>query len=309
MNIQAIKSYLLTLQQQICDALADVDGKAFLTDDWSREKSAAGISGTGITRVLENGNVIERGGVNFSHVFGDHLPQAATAKRQELAGRHFQALGLSLVIHPRNPMAPTTHMNIRFFVAEKEGCEPVWWFGGGFDLTPYYGFDEDCIAWHQTAKAACDPFGKAIYPEFKQWCDDYFFLKHRNEPRGIGGIFFDDLNRWDFSTCFAFMQSVGNHFLKAYLPILTSRKELSYTEAQREFQLFRRSRYVEFNLLQDRGTIFGIQSQGRTESILVSMPPLAAWHYNYYPKPDSAENKLYNHFLIPQDWATIKGKP
>lgn len=254
------------------------------------------------SRVLENGAVIEKGGVNFSHVFGDQLPPSATAARPELAGRSFQAMGVSLVIHPKNPYAPTSHANVRFFVAEKDGEDPMWWFGGGFDLTPYYGFEEDVVHWHQTARDACEPFGNEIYPEFKTWCDDYFYLKHRDEPRGVGGLFFDDLNRFDFDTSFALMRSVGDAYVPAYQPILARRKDHDYGERERQFQLYRRGRYVEFNLVYDRGTIFGLQSGGRTESILMSLPPLVRWDYDYHPEPDSAEIELYQKFLIHREW-------
>jgi coproporphyrinogen III oxidase len=252
--------------------------------------------------VLQQGNVFEQAGVNFSHVTGRQLPGSATAHRPELAGRAFEAMGLSLVIHPRNPYVPTSHANVRFFIAEKPGQAPVWWFGGGFDLTPYYGFDQDCRHWHQTAKAACDPFGEGIYAQYKAWCDDYFFLKHRQEPRGIGGLFFDDLNEWGFDRCFAFMQSVGDHYLPAYMPIVQRRKKTGYGERQRNFQLYRRGRYVEFNLVYDRGTLFGLQSGGRTESILMSLPPLVRWQYNWRPTAGSEEARFYEKYLKPRDW-------
>ncbi|EDX90456.1 oxygen-dependent coproporphyrinogen oxidase [Alcanivorax sp. VBW004] len=297
-SLQAVKDYLLDLQDRICDALGAEDGSAtFREDSWEREQGGGGRS-----RVLENGAVIEKGGVNFSHVFGDQLPPSATAARPELAGRSFQAMGVSLVIHPKNPYAPTSHANVRFFVAEKDGEDPVWWFGGGFDLTPYYGFEEDVVHWHQTARDACEPFGNEIYPEFKTWCDDYFYLKHRDEPRGVGGLFFDDLNRFDFDTSFALMRSVGDAYVPAYQPILARRKDHDYGERERQFQLYRRGRYVEFNLVYDRGTIFGLQSGGRTESILMSLPPLVRWDYDYHPEPDSAEIELYQKFLIHREW-------
>ena len=300
-DIEAVKHYLLTLQDNICQQLeAEDGGAAFVEEVWERPSG-----GGGRTRVLSNGQVFEQGGVNFSHVFGDTLPPSATAQRPELAGRSFQAMGVSLVIHPHNPMIPTSHANVRFFVAEKAGEEPVWWFGGGFDLTPYYGFEEDCVQWHQTAKAACDPFGAQVYPRFKQWCDDYFFLKHRNEPRGVGGLFFDDLNEWGFARTFAFMQSVGDHYIQAYRPIVQKRKPLPFTETQRDFQLYRRGRYVEFNLVYDRGTLFGLQSGGRTESILMSLPPLVKWRYNWHPEAGSEEAKLYTDFLRPRDWLKL----
>lgn len=297
-SLQAVKDYLLDLQDRICDALGAEDGSAtFREDSWEREQGGGGRS-----RVLENGVVIEKGGVNFSHVFGDQLPPSATAARPELAGRSFQAMGVSLVIHPKNPYAPTSHANVRFFVAEKDGEDPVWWFGGGFDLTPYYGFEEDVVHWHQTARDACEPFGNEIYPEFKTWCDDYFYLKHRDEPRGVGGLFFDDLNRFDFDTSFALMRSVGDAYVPAYQPILARRKGHDYGERERQFQLYRRGRYVEFNLVYDRGTIFGLQSGGRTESILMSLPPLVRWDYDYHPEPGSAEIELYQKFLIHREW-------
>jgi coproporphyrinogen III oxidase len=245
--------------------------------------------------------------VNFSHVFGSTLPPSATAARPELAGRSFQAMGVSLVIHPNNPLVPTSHANVRFFIAEHPTEAPVWWFGGGFDLTPYYGFEEDCVAWHQTAKAACDPFGADVYPKYKRWCDDYFFLKHRNEPRGIGGLFFDDLNEWGFEQTFAFMRSVGDSYIQAYRPIVQKRKDLAFNEAQRDFQLYRRGRYVEFNLVYDRGTLFGLQSGGRTESILMSLPPLVKWRYDWHPAPGSDEARLYSEFLKPRDWLGLGG--
>lgn len=296
-NRPAIKTYLLNLQDTICSILEREDGNKFTEDNWQRPGG-----GGGRTRVLENGNVVERGGVNFSHVYGENLPPSATTQRPELAGRTFEALGVSLVIHPKNPYIPTTHLNVRFFCAEKKNAEPVWWFGGGFDLTPYYGFVEDCVHWHKTAKAACDLFGADIYSKYKKWCDEYFYLKHRQEARGIGGIFFDDLNEWDFDRCFSFMQSVGDHFLLAYLPILQKRKNTSYGERERKFQLYRRGRYVEFNLVYDRGTLFGLQSGGRTESILMSMPPEVSWCYNWLPKKDTKEAELYEKFLPVQEW-------
>ena len=300
-DIDSIKQYLLSLQDQISTALLQIDGKLELREDeWQREGG-----GGGRTRVMNGGEIFEQGGINFSHVFGDKLPPSATASRPELAGRSFQALGDSLVIHPLNPYVPTTHMNIRFFVAEKEGEEPIWWFGGGFDLTPYYGFKEDARFWHETAKAACTGFGEDKYEKYKKWCDDYFYLKHRQEPRGIGGLFYDDLNEQGFEHCFNFMQSVGDHFLKAYLPIVEKRKDTGYGERERQFQLYRRGRYVEFNLVYDRGTLFGLQSGGRTESILMSLPPLVRWQYDYQPEAGSAEAELYDFFLKPQDWLTV----
>jgi coproporphyrinogen III oxidase len=301
-NIDAVKDYLLQLQENICKALQEEDGQAFREDSWDREEGGGGRS-----RVLEEGNVFEKAGVNFSHVFGSRLPASATAQRPELAGRSFQAMGVSLVIHPRNPYVPTSHANVRFFVAEKEGEEPIWWFGGGFDLTPYYGNDEDVIHWHSVARDACTPFGEDVYPRFKQWCDDYFFLKHRDEPRGVGGLFFDDLNSWDFDTCFAFMRSVGDAYLPAYLPIVQRRRDMEFGERERNFQLYRRGRYVEFNLVYDRGTIFGLQTGGRTESILMSLPPLVRWQYDWQPEPGTPEAVLYARYLKPKDWVQETG--
>lgn len=297
-SLQAVKDYLLGLQDRICEELAEEDGSAtFREESWDREQGGGGRS-----RVLENGAVIEKGGVNFSHVFGSQLPPSATAARPELAGRSFQAMGVSLVIHPKNPYVPTSHANVRFFVAEKDGEAPVWWFGGGFDLTPFYGFEEDVVHWHQTAKTACDPFGEGLYAEFKRWCDDYFYIKHRDEPRGVGGLFFDDLNRFDFETSFALMRSVGDAYIPAYRPIVARRKDHEYGDRERQFQLYRRGRYVEFNLVYDRGTLFGLQSGGRTESILMSLPPLVRWDYDWHPQPDSAERELYRKFLIHREW-------
>lgn len=296
-DTDAVKQFLLALQDQICDALAAADGKGrFIEDSWTREEGGGGRS-----RVLQDGAVIEQGGVNFSHVYGTTMPASATAHRPELAGRSFEAMGVSLVIHPRNPHVPTSHANVRFFIAEKEGEAPVWWFGGGFDLTPFYPVEEDCRHWHQVAKALCDPFGEQVYPEYKAWCDRYFYLKHRDETRGVGGLFFDDLNHWPFEQCFAFMQAVGKGYLDAYLPIIARRKDVPYGEQERQFQLYRRGRYVEFNLVYDRGTLFGLQTGGRTESILMSMPPLARWQYNWQPESGSAEARLQD-FLTPRDW-------
>ena len=297
-DIEVVKRYLLELQDNICNGIADADGKAsFEEDAWDREGG-----GGGRTRVLTDGAVFEQGGVNFSHVFGAGLPPSATAARPELAGRGFQAVGVSLVIHPLNPYVPTSHANVRFFIAEKEDAEPVWWFGGGFDLTPYYGFEEDCIHWHEQSRTACDILGEDAYARYKQWCDEYFFIKHRNESRGIGGLFFDDLNEPGFEKSFAFMRSVGDHYLKGYLPIVERRKDHLFSERQRDFQLYRRGRYVEFNLVYDRGTLFGLQSGGRTESILMSLPPLVKWRYNWQPEPGSEEARLYDVFLKPRDW-------
>lgn len=300
-DIAAVKEYLLSLQDRICQALEQADGEGrFIEDSWERE-----AGGGGRTRVISNGAVIEKGGVNFSHVFGDKLPGSATAHRPELAGRSFQAMGVSLVIHPHNPYVPTSHANVRFFIAEKDGEEPVWWFGGGFDLTPYYGNDEDCRHWHQTAQAACEPFGGEIYPRFKQWCDDYFFLKHRNEPRGIGGLFFDDLNELGFEQSFGLMQAIGNAYVPAIVPIIEKRKDTPYGERQRDFQLHRRGRYVEFNLVFDRGTLFGLQSGGRTESILMSLPPEVRWSYDWQPESGSEEALLYERYLKPRNWLEV----
>ena len=297
-DIKAVENYLLSLQDTICDALQHhEDGTAFEQDLWQREEG-----GGGRTRVIADGKVLEKAGVNYSHVHGASLPPAASAARPELDGRAWQAMGLSLVIHPRNPFAPTSHANVRFFVAEKPGADAVWWFGGGFDLTPYYGFAEDCVHWHQQAHAACQPLGPGAYEKYKRWCDEYFFLRHRNEPRGIGGLFFDDLNRPDFATCFAFMRSVGDHYTEAYLPILERRKTTPYGERERQFQLYRRGRYVEFNLIYDRGTLFGLQSGGRTESILMSLPPLVTWQYAYQPEAGTPEAELYETFLKAKDW-------
>ena len=300
-NAETVKTWLFQLQDQICQQLEQEDGGArFVEDAWQRPGG-----GGGRTRVLTNGDCIEQGGVNFSHVFGDKLPPSATTQRPELAGRNFQALGVSLVIHPNNPYAPTSHANVRFFIAERDDAEPVWWFGGGFDLTPYYGFREDAIAWHQSARAACVPFGDEVYPRYKKWCDDYFFLPHRNEPRGVGGLFFDDLNEGGFDHCLALTRSIGEHYIDAYRPILARRKGHPWGERERDFQLYRRGRYVEFNLVYDRGTLFGLQSGGRTESILMSLPPLVRWRYNWQPEPGSAEAELYDTFLKPTDWANL----
>jgi coproporphyrinogen III oxidase len=295
-----VSAYLLSLQDKICDALEALDGKAtFLHDDWQRDGH---LGGYGRTRVLTDGAVFEQGGVNFSMVSGDELPPSATASRPELAGRRFHAMGVSLVIHPHNPYVPTSHANVRFFIAEKDGEAPIWWFGGGYDLTPYYGFEEDAKHWHQTVSTACAPFGDDVYPRFKQWCDEYFYLKHRDEARGVGGVFFDDLNEWGFDQCFAFMQAIGDSYVDAYRPIVERRKDVPFGERERDFQLYRRGRYVEFNLVYDRGTLFGLQSGGRTESILMSLPPLVKWRYDWQPEPDSAEAKLYTDFLPPRDW-------
>lgn len=301
LDIPAVQAYLQDLQGRICAALEAADGSArFQSDNWRRD-----AGGGGCTRVIAGGAVLEKGGVGFSHVSGDRLPPSASAHRPELAGRRWQAMGVSLVIHPNNPFVPTSHANVRLFVAEQEGAAPVWWFGGGFDLTPYYGFDEDCVHWHRTARDACAPFGDGLYPRLKRWCDDYFFLKHRNEPRGIGGLFFDDFSEGGFDNAFAFMRAVGDAYLPAYLPIVERRKDVPWAQRERDFQLYRRGRYVEFNLVQDRGTIFGLQSGGRTESILMSMPPLVRWDYGWQPEPGTPEQRLYDHFLRRRDWADL----
>jgi coproporphyrinogen III oxidase len=293
----AVESYLRDLQQRLCSSLEALDDSAgFGADDWSRP-----AGGGGLTRALEGGTVFEKAGVNFSRVCGQQLPPSATASRPELAGRPFEAMGVSVVIHPRNPYAPTSHANVRFFQARGEG-PPVWWFGGGFDLTPYYGFEEDAVQWHRAAKAACDPFGEDLYPRFKQWCDRYFFLPHRNEPRGIGGLFFDDFHEGGFEHAFSFLRRVGDTYGPAYLEIVKRRCQLAYGPAERQFQLYRRGRYVEFNLVYDRGTLFGLQSGGRTESILMSLPPAVEWRYGWTPQPGSPEARLHEVFLQARDW-------
>jgi coproporphyrinogen III oxidase len=297
LNPQSVLDYLQSLQVKIIEALELVDGKNFMQDSWNRPEGGGGTS-----CILEEGNVFERAGVGFSHVLGSKLPPAATVAHPEAAGRAWQAMGVSLVLHPRNPYVPTVHMNVRFFVAEKEGEAPIWWFGGGMDLTPYYGFGEDCVHFHRTNKTALDGFNSAYYPQFKKHCDEYFYLKHRKEPRGIGGIFFDDFNEIGFEQSFALQRAVGDSFLQAYLPILQRRKDTTYTERERDFQAYRRGRYVEFNLVFDRGTLFGLQSNGRTESILMSMPPIVKWRYDWKPENGSAEAKLYTDFLIDKDW-------
>lgn len=297
-KIASVKAYLLDLQNSMGEALAAEDGTAcFQASHWEHAEG-----GGGKTCVMANGAVFEKGAVNFSHIAGAQLPPAATVRNPELAGRQFQALGVSLVMHPLNPHVPTVHLNVRFFIAEKPGAESVWWFGGGFDLTPYYGYASDCQHWQQNAKQACDPFGADIYPQFKQACDHYFYLPHRKEPRGIGGLFFDDFKRWEFEKCFSLMQSIGNHFLSGYLPIVQRRKNSLYTPEQRDFQCYRRGRYVEFNLLYDRGTLFGLQSGGRTESILISLPPHVSWRYEWHPEPHTPEARLYEEFLVAKDW-------
>ena len=297
-----VSEYLLKLQQTICEQVLDLDPT--LTeqrDEWQREEGGGGIS-----RAFAGGEVFDKGGVNFSHVMGSKLPPSATAARPELVGRGFEAMGVSIVLHPKNPYAPTSHCNVRFFIAEKAGCEPVWWFGGGYDLTPYYGFIADCEHWHQTAKNACDSFAADTYTKYKKWCDEYFYIKHRDEPRGIGGLFFDDLNGdgndADFEPCFNFMQAIGNSYMPAYLPIIERRKDSAFGERESNWQQIRRGRYVEFNLVWDRGTLFGLQSGGRTESILMSMPPNVQWHYQHEPEPGSAEAALLNDYLIGRDW-------
>ncbi len=297
-SIGEVGEYLRSLQQRIVHALEDVDGKEkFRSDDWGREGGGGGRS-----RVLTDGAVFEQAGVGFSHVFGEEMPPTATKMRPELAGRVFQAMGVSLVLHPKNPYVPTTHANFRFFCAEADDGEPIWWFGGGFDLTPYYPIYEDVLHWHRTARDACSEFGDEVYDKYKNWCDEYFFLKHRNETRGVGGLFFDDLNNWKFERCFEFTRAVGDQFLPAYLPIVNARKNHPYGERQREFQLYRRGRYVEFNLIYDRGTLFGLQSGGRTESILMSLPPRVRWEYDWHPEPGSPEEKLYKDYLVARDW-------
>lgn len=298
-TIDLVSSYLLQLQNNICRELQELEGsQQFIEDAWARPKAGGG----GITRILSGGSVFARAGVNFSHVSGEQLPPSASAARPELAGCKYNALGVSLVIHPDNPYVPTAHANVRFFIAEKENADPIWWFGGGFDLTPYYGFNEDCIHWHQTALNACQPFGSDIYPRFKAWCDEYFYLKHRQEARGIGGLFFDDYNEQEFTHSFGLMQSIGNHFMKAYAPIVERRQSMSFGEREKSFQLYRRGRYVEFNLVHDRGTLFGLQSGGRTESILMSLPPEVNWQYNWRPEENSEEEKLYTDFLPVKNW-------
>ncbi len=297
-RLDDVKTYLLDLQDRLCAALAAEDGgSGFREDAWQRPEGGGGRS-----RVIENGRVFEKGGVNFSHVFGERLPPSATAARPELGGRSFHAVGVSWVLHPENPHVPTSHGNVRFLIAEKPGEEPVWWFGGGFDLTPFYPVREDVLHWHRVARDACAPFGDDVYPRFKAWCDDYFYLKHRDETRGVGGLFFDDLNQGGFDECFAFQRAVGDAFLEAYLPIVRRRRETPWRQRERDFQLYRRGRYVEFNLVWDRGTLFGLQSGGRTESILMSMPPLVRWEYAWTPEPGSAEERLYRDYLRPRDW-------
>ena len=291
-------AHLRSLHDRVTTALETTDGGAtFRRDTWQRPEGGGGES-----RVLRDGAVFEQAGINFSHVAGATLPASATAARPELAGASFEATGVSLVIHPRNPYVPTSHANVRYFVAMRDGELAAWWFGGGFDLTPCYPFEDDVLAWHRAAKAACDPFGPDVYAKYKDWCDRYFYLKHRGETRGVGGLFFDDLNDWGFEKCFAFMRSIGDAYASAYLPIVERRKDTPYGERERSFQLYRRGRYVEFNLLYDRGTVFGLQTGGRTESILMSLPPLVRWEYDYRPGPGTAEERLGRDFLRPRDW-------
>jgi len=297
-DVEGVDDYLQSLQNDICRALEAEDGGGkFMEERWSHSEG-----GGGITRVLTDGKVIEKGGVNYSSIRGSRLPDTATARRPELSGQGFRAQGVSLVIHPRNPYVPTSHMNVRCLVSGLDNPSPVWWFGGGFDLTPYYAFEEDVEHWHATAHEVCRDFGVEVYPRFKKWCDEYFFLKHRNETRGVGGLFFDDLNEWGFRQCFSFLRSVGNGYLRAYVPIINKRKNTPYGEREREWQLYRRGRYVEFNLVYDRGTLFGLQSGGRVESILMSMPPRVSWRYNYQPGAGSPEAELYERFLGARDW-------
>ncbi|CAI8691987.1 oxygen-dependent coproporphyrinogen oxidase [Burkholderia sp. MS455] len=300
-DVARVRTYLQGLQARIADALGALDGTPLATDAWQRGP-AERLRGGGCTRILEGGRVFERAGIGFSDVAGDALPPSASAARPQLAGRGFEALGVSLVLHPRNPYCPTVHMNVRMLIATKPGEDPVFWFGGGMDLTPVYGFEDDARHFHQTCKDALDPFGAELYPRFKKWCDEYFFLKHRNEMRGIGGIFFDDFSEPGFERSFDMMQSVGDAFLQAYLPIVERRADLPYGERERDFQAYRRGRYVEFNLVFDRGTLFGLQSGGRTESILMSMPPVANWRYNWQPEPGTPEARLYSDFIVPRDW-------
>ena len=296
-----VREYLIQLQSRITQALHDLDGTAFVVDAW-RKPEGEMLQGDGITQILEGGPVFERAGCGFSHVTGPKLPTSATQHRPELSGAPFEAMGLSLVFHPRNPYVPTVHMNVRMIVAKPEGQAPVAWFGGGMDLTPYYGFEEDAVHFHQVCKEAVEPYGADLHPKLKKWCDDYFFLKHRNEARGVGGIFYDDFSELGFEKGFAMMQDVGNGLLQAYLPLVMRRKDTPYGERERDFQLYRRGRYVEFNLVWDRGTHFGLQSGGRTESILLSMPSLVSWSYNRVDAPDSAEAQLTSRFLKPRDW-------
>jgi coproporphyrinogen III oxidase len=297
-DFSPVQHFLTGLQANIVLRLGELDGKEFMRDEWKRPQGGGGVS-----CILEEGKLFERAGVGFSHVHGQGLPASASAARPELAGRSFQAMGVSLVLHPRNPYVPTVHMNVRCFMAEKAGAAPVWWFGGGMDLTPYYGYEEDAVHFHRTCRQSLEAFGRERHPRYKRWCDEYFFVRHRNEPRGIGGIFFDDVNDADFDTCFALMRSVGEHFLPAYVPIVERRRNDEYGERERDFQAYRRGRYVEFNLVYDRGTLFGLQSGGRAESILMSMPPLVRWRYDWAPVPNTPEARLYTDFLVAKDWA------
>ena len=299
---QAVKTYLLDLQDRIVGGLADLDGDPFLRDEWTRAQADAALGGGGIGRVIEEGRVFERGGVNFSHVNGACLPSSATAARPQLAGRAFEAMGVSLVMHPRNPYCPTVHMNVRFLIAREEGQADAWWFGGGMDLTPYYGFEKDAARFHGACKGALDPFGADYYPRFKKWCDEYFYLKHRAEARGVGGVFFDDFTELGFERSFAMMRAVGDAFLPAYAEIITRRRDHAWGERERDWQCYRRGRYVEFNLVFDRGTHFGLQSGGRTESILMSLPPLVKWRYNWQPEAGSAEARLLSDYLVGREW-------
>lgn len=305
-NVNQVKDYLLTLQTSLRQSLQSYEVKPILIDAWSRPESTQGIRGEGITCILQQGKTFDSAGVNFSHVFGEQMPKSATAHRPYLAGRRFEALGISTVMHPCNPFVPTVHMNVRMFIALKDDEAPIWWFGGGFDLTPYFPVKEDVVFWHQVARKACAPFGESIYPKYKAWADEYFYLPHRQETRGVGGLFFDDLDQdvwgWDFEQCFAFMRSVGNHFWQGYGPLVQNRHQHPFDEAQRNFQLYRRGRYVEFNLVYDRGTLFGLQSGGRTPSILMSLPPTAHWQYQLPPAMLELENALVKDYLCPQDW-------
>ena len=296
-QIDEVRNFLTDLQKSIITMICNFDEKEFLEDKWERNEG-----GGGLTCLLEKGSIFDKVGVNFSDILGDKLPAAATNIRPELLGRNYRAMGVSVVSHPKNPHVPTAHLNVRLFVAFRDNSAPIWWFGGGFDMTPYYGYEEDAIHWHKTAHDICEPYGKNIYSEYKKNCDEYFFIKHRKEPRGIGGIFFDDLNIWEFKKCFEFIKSVGNGFISAYSPIIEKRLNTSYDEKQKDFQLYRRGRYVEFNLVYDRGTLFGLQSNGRTESILMSMPPIVKWDYNHKVDIGSKEEKLYRDFLVPKKW-------
>jgi len=298
MGVEEVKAYMMCLQDDICKQLEDEDGSSKFQEDVWQHKSGGG----GRTRVIKNGALIEKGGVNFSHVTDFNLPDAILNQKPELNGYTFQAMGVSLVIHPHNPFVPTSHANVRLFYAEKEDKEPIWWFGGGYDLTPYYPFEEDCIFWHLIAKKSCQDFDDDTYDKYKKWCDEYFFLPHRNETRGVGGLFFDYIKHWDFDKCFSFIKSVGDSYIKAYRPILEKRKSIDFTQKHKDFQLLRRGRYAEFNLIYDRGTHFGLQSGGRTESILMSLPPVVRWDYDFKPEIGSEEEKLYLHYLKPRSW-------